>query len=77
MSESNVCRYDGLYTSESDVRRYDGLYTSQSDVRRYDGLYTSQSDVCTRQILTYKDDPRAERVNIKSTHLINTWSHSN
>ena len=26
-------------------------------------LYTSESDVCRRQILTYKDGPRAERVN--------------
>ena len=27
------------------------------------GLYTSESDVYRRQILTYKDDPRAERIN--------------
>ena len=27
-------------------------------------LYTSESDVCRRQILTYKDGPRTERVNI-------------
>ena len=26
-------------------------------------LYTSESDVHRRQIVTYKDDPRAERVN--------------
>ena len=26
-------------------------------------FYTSESDVCRRQILTYRDDPRAERVN--------------
>ena len=25
-------------------------------------LYTSESDVCRRQILTYEDAPRAERV---------------
>ena len=24
--------------------------------------YTSESDVCRRQILTYKDSPRAERI---------------
>ena len=29
-----------------------------------DRLYTSESDVCRRQILTYKDDPRTERINI-------------
>ena len=28
-----------------------------------DDLYTSESDVYIRQILTYKDGPRAERVN--------------
>ena len=28
-----------------------------------DRLYTSESDVCRRQILTYKDGPRAGRVN--------------
>ena len=27
-------------------------------------LYTSESDVCGRQILTYKDDPRTERIEI-------------
>ena len=31
--------------------------------QRGDRLYTSESDVYRRQILTYKDDPRAERVN--------------
>ena len=29
----------------------------------YNRLYTSESDVCRRQILTYKDSPRAERIN--------------
>ena len=28
------------------------------------GLYTSKSDVCRRQILTYKDCPRTERIRI-------------
>ena len=28
------------------------------------GLYTPESDVCRRQFLTYKDDPRTERVKI-------------
>ena len=28
-------------------------------------LYTSESDVCSSQILTYKDGPRAERVKYK------------
>ena len=28
-----------------------------------DRLFTSESDVCRRQILTYKDSPRDERVN--------------
>ena len=32
--------------------------------QRGDRLYTSESDVCGRQILTYKDDPRAERIKI-------------
>ena len=27
-------------------------------------LYTSESDVCGRQILTYKDDPRTEIIEI-------------
>ena len=27
-------------------------------------LYTSESDVCRRQILTYKDGPRTERIKI-------------
>ena len=27
-----------------------------------DRLYTSESDVCRRQILTYKNGPRAEKV---------------
>ena len=31
-----------------------------------DRLYTSESDVYIRQILTYKDDPRTERVNYVS-----------
>ena len=30
--------------------------------QRGNRLYTSESDVCRRQILTYKDDPRAERI---------------
>ena len=29
-----------------------------------DRFYTSESDVCRRQILTYKDDPRTERIKI-------------
>ena len=32
--------------------------------QRGDRLYTSKSDVCRRQILTYKDGPRAERIKI-------------
>ena len=32
--------------------------------QRRDRLYTSESDVCRRQILTYKDGPRTERVEI-------------
>ena len=31
--------------------------------QRGDRLYTSESDVYRRQIMTYKDGPRAERVN--------------
>ena len=27
-------------------------------------IYTSESDVCRRQILTYKDGPRTERIKI-------------
>ena len=27
-------------------------------------LYTSESDVCRRQILTYKDSPRPEKIKI-------------
>ena len=33
-------------------------------VQRGDRLYTSESDVYGRQILTYKDGSRAERVNL-------------
>ena len=29
-------------------------------------LYTSENDVCRHQILTYKDDPRTERIKIFS-----------
>ena len=29
-----------------------------------DRLYMPESDVCRRQILTYKDDPRTERIKI-------------
>ena len=29
-----------------------------------DRLYTSEPDICRRQILTYKDDRRAERIKI-------------
>ena len=29
-----------------------------------DHLYTSESDVCKRQILTYKDNPRTETIEI-------------
>ena len=32
--------------------------------QRGDPLYTSESDVCRPQILTYKVDPRAERIEI-------------
>ena len=37
------------------------LFTSES-AGGGDRLYTSESDVCGRQILTYKDGPRAERI---------------
>ena len=30
--------------------------------QREDRFYTSESDVCKRQILTYRDDPRTERI---------------
>ena len=33
-------------------------------LQRGDRLYSTESDVCRRQIVTYKDDPRTERVNI-------------
>ena len=32
--------------------------------QRGDRLYTSESDVCRRQILTYNDGPRTERIKI-------------
>ena len=35
--------------------------------QRGDDFYTSESDVYRRQILTYKDGPRTERVNILGT----------
>ena len=39
-----------------------------------DILYTSESDVSRRQILTYKDGPRTERVN-KDRHRIRNSSY--
>ena len=39
--------------------RSSDFFTSFSAGNR---LYTSESDVCRRQILTYKDGPRTERV---------------
>ena len=43
---------------------WQSLYDSMSDIPFQCGgrLYTS--DVCRRQILTYKDDPRTERINV-------------
>ena len=38
--------------------------STQNTPHRGDRLYTSESDVCRRQILTYKDDPRTERMKI-------------
>ena len=35
-----------------------------SPFMRGDRLYTPESDVCRRQILTYKDDPRTERIKL-------------
>ena len=32
--------------------------------QRGERLHTSESDVCRRQILTYKDDRRTERIDI-------------
>ena len=40
--------------------------------QRGDRLYTSESAVYRRQILTYKDGPHAERVNI--LYLLFIWS---
>ena len=37
---------------------------SEHGYQRGDRLYTSESDVCRRQILTYKDGPRTERIKI-------------
>ena len=33
-------------------------------LQRGDRIYTSESDVCRSQTLTYKDDPRTERIKI-------------
>ena len=38
-------------------------------LQRGELLYTSESDVYRRQNLTYKDGPRAERVNKKNLYL--------
>ena len=57
--------FDYLYYGSMTLRIFlvhlvgDRFYTSESDV------YTSESDVYRRQILTYKDGLRAERVNMK------------
>ena len=42
------------------LRQLEILSNSQSG----DRLYVSESDVSRHQILTYKDGPRAERVNL-------------
>ena len=41
-----------------------------------DRLYTSESDVYRRQILTYKDGTRAERVNLSSVALLHVLVYS-
>ena len=38
------------------------IFSHHQPFQRGDCLYTSESDVFIRQILTYKDSPRAERV---------------
>ena len=40
------------------------IWTLSQPSRGRNRLYTSKSDVCRRQILTYKDDFRAERIKI-------------
>ena len=40
-----------------------------------DRFYTSESDVCRRQILTYKDDPRTERIKI-FIMAVDTWPYT-
>ena len=37
----------------------DQTHLYSSPFQRVERLYTSESDVCRRQILTYKNDPRA------------------
>ena len=42
-------------------------------LQRGNRLYTSESDICRHQILTYKDDPRAEIIKIftMTTYTLN------
>ena len=50
--------------------RFHVYFSALSDIQSLlpfqhgDRLYTSESDVCRRQTLTYKDDPRSERIKI-------------
>ena len=43
--------------------------------QRGDSFYTSESDVCRRQILAYKDGPRAERIERQCIIILNYISH--
>ena len=45
-----------------------GTVFVRQNLTSVDRLYTSESDVHSRQILTYKNDPRAERVNVSWPH---------
>ena len=40
-----------------------------------DRLYTSESDVYRRQILTYKDDPRADRVKVQVMSIYSRFQY--
>ena len=56
----DACKMQNYYFSHHDVltllARGPSLYVNG------DRLYTSKSTVSRRQVLTYKDDPRAERI---------------
>ena len=49
------------------------IHVRQNLTSVWDLLYTSESDVCRRQIRTYKDGPRTERITFYNGR---GWTHN-